>query len=177
MAKVRMGLPSFLAAMEQTSEESRLGVAVEQRTDADGIAGGNEPVLAGIIQNQRELGVHVAEHVQTVLIIERQQNLAVAVGLELVAPALQDLLLKAEAVQLTVADDAVRSAVERLHAFRRQAHDGKASEAHQAERPLHDPLIVRAAHHGAQQILFELGGTQVVPGIAHYTTHISYPSK
>ena len=65
-----------------------LGVAVEQRTDADGVAGGNEPVLAGIVHDQRKLGVHVAEHIQPVLVVQRQQDLAVAVGAELVAPAL-----------------------------------------------------------------------------------------
>ena len=152
------------------------GVAVEQRPDADGVAGGNEPVLAGIVQDQREFGIHVAEHVEAVLIIKRQQDLAVAVGLELVTPALQDLFLEPEAVQLAVADHAVGPAVERLHSLRRQAHDGQPPEAHQAERPFHDPLVVRAAHDRAQQILFELGGTQIVPGVTHHTTHISYPS-
>ena len=101
-----------------------LGVAVEQRTDADGVAGGDEPVLAGIVHDKRELGVHVAEHIQTVLIVQRQQDLTVAVGLELVTAALEDLFLKAEAVQLAVAHHAIGTAVEGLHAFRRQAHDG-----------------------------------------------------
>ncbi len=119
----------------------------------------------------------MAEHVEAVLIIKRQQDLTVAVGLELVAPALQDLFFKAEAVQLAVADHTVGSAVERLHAFGRQAHDGQPAKAHQAERPFHDPLVVRAAHHGAQQIILELGGTQIVPGVTHYTTHRSYPSQ
>ena len=59
-----------------------------------------------------------------VLIVQRQQDLAVAVGLELVAAALEDLFLKAEAVQLAVAHHTVGTAVEGLHAFRRQAHDG-----------------------------------------------------
>ena len=47
--------------------------------------------------------IHVAEHVQTILVVQRQQYLAVAVRLELVAPALQDFFFKAEAVQLAVA--------------------------------------------------------------------------
>ena len=153
-----------------------LGIAVEQRTDADGVAGCDQPVLAGIIQNKRKLGVHMAEHIQTVLVIQRQQDLAVAVGGKLVAPALQDLLLKAEAVELTVADHAVGTAVEGLHPLRGQAHDGKAAKAHQTKRPFHHTLIVRPAHHGAQQILLEFGGTQVVPRVTHNTTHISYPS-
>jgi len=84
-----------------------LGVAVEQRTDADGVAGCDEAVFAGIVQDEREFGVHVAEHIEAVLIVERQQDLAVAVGGELVAPALQDLFLEAEAVELAVADHAV----------------------------------------------------------------------
>ena len=153
-----------------------LGVAVEQRTDADGVAGCDEAVFAGIVQDEGEFGVHVAEHIEAVLVIQRQQDLAVAVGGKLVAPALQDFLLKAEAVELTVADHAVGTAVERLHAFRRQAHDGKAAKAHQTERPFHHTLVVRAAHDRAQQVFLEFGGTQIVPGIAHNTTHISYPS-
>ena len=153
-----------------------LGIAVEQRADADGVAGCDQPVLAGIIQNKCKLGVHVAEHIQTVLVIQRQQDLAVAVGGKLVAPALQDLLLKAEAVELTVADHAVGTAVEGLHPLWGQAHDGKAAKAHQTKRPFHHTLVVRPAHHGAQQILLEFGGTQVVPRVTHNTTHISYPS-
>ena len=154
-----------------------LGVAVEQRADADGVAGCDEAILAGIVEDEGKLGVQMAEHVEAVLIIKRQQDLAVAVGLELVTPALQNLFFKAEAVQLAVADHTVGSAVERLHAFGRQAHDGQPAKAHQAERPFHDPLVIRAAHHGAQQIILELGGTQIVPGVTHYTTHISYPSQ
>ena len=118
----------------------------------------------------------MAEHIQTVLIVQRQQDLAVAVRLELVAAALEDLFLKAEAVQLAVAHHTVGTAVERLHAFRRQAHDGKAAKAHQTKRPFHHTLVVRAAHDRAQQVFLEFGGTQIVPGIAHNTTHISYPS-
>ena len=118
----------------------------------------------------------MAEHIQTVLVIQRQQDLAVAVGGKLVAPALQDLLLKTEAVELTVADHAVGTAVEGLHPLRGQAHDGKAAKAHQTKRPFHHTLVVRPAHHGAQQILLEFGGTQVVPRVTHNTTHISYPS-
>ena len=149
------------------------------RRTADGYRwghGSDQTILAGIVHDQSKLGIHVAEHVQAIFIVQRQQNFAVAVGLELVAPALQDLFLKAEAVQLAVAHHAVGTAVEGLHALRRQAHDGKAAEAHQTEGTFHDPLVVRAAHDRAQQILFELGGTQIVPGIAHNTTHISYPS-
>ena len=118
----------------------------------------------------------MAEHIQTILIVQRQQNLTVAVRLELVAPAFQDFFFKAETVQLAVAHHAVGTAVERLHAFRRQAHDGKAAKAHQTERPFHHTLVVWAAHNRAQQVFLEFGGTQIVPGIAHNTTHISYPS-
>ena len=46
----------------------------------------------------------------------------------------------------------------------------------QTKRPFHHTLVVRAAHDRAQQVFLEFGGTQIVPGIAHNTTHISYPS-
>ena len=43
-------------------------------------------------------------------------------------------------------------------------------------QPFYHTLVVRAAHDRAQQVFLEFGGTQIVPGIAHNTTHISYPS-
>ena len=118
----------------------------------------------------------MAEHIEAIFIVERQQDLAVAVGGELVAPALQDLFLEAEAVELAVADHAVGPAVEGLHPLRGQAHDGQTAKAHQAEGPLHDPLVVRPAGDGAHQVFFEFVSTDIVPGIADHTAHISYPS-
>ena len=41
------------------------------------------------LQDHGELGVEVPEHVKAVLVVERQDDLAVGVGLELVALGLQ----------------------------------------------------------------------------------------
>ena len=79
-------------------------------------------------------------------------------------------------VQLAVAHHAVSAPVKGLHPLRGQSHDGKPPKAHQAVGTFHHPLVVRPAVHGAQQILLEFFGTQVVPRITHNTTHTSYPS-
>ena len=148
-----------------------LGVAIEQGPDADGVPGGDQPVLAGIVEDEGELGVHVAEHIQPVLVVQGQQDLAVAARLELVPRPLEDGLFKPEAVQLPVADHAVRPAGKGLHPLRRQPHDGKPAEAHQPEGPLDHPLVVGAAADGPQQVFLEFGGGQVVPGVTHDTAH------
>ena len=146
-----------------------LGIAVEQRPDADGVPRGDQPVLAGIVEDERELGVQVAEHIQPVLVVQGQQNFAVAARLELVPRPLEDGLFKPEAVQLPVADHAVRPAGKGLHPVRRQPHDGQPPKAHQAT--LDHPLVVGAAADGPQQVFLEFGGGQVVPGVTHDTAH------
>ena len=149
-------------------------VAVKQRPDANGVPRGDQPVLAGVVEDQGELGVQMPEHIQPVLVVEGQQNLAVAARAELVALPLEDGLFKAEAVQLPVADHAVRPAGKGLHPIRRQPHDGQPPKAHQPERPFNDPLVVRTAADGPQQVVPECGGGQIVPGITHNTAHSVY---
>ena len=128
----------------------RLTVAVEQRADADGVACGDQQLFAAVVQDHGELGVEVPEHVKAVLVVERQDDLAVGVGLERVALGFQLGLDGAEAVQLAVAGHAVRTAEEGLHALGRQAHDGQTAKAQQGELGLGHALVVRAAAGGTQ---------------------------
>ena len=120
----------------------RLAVAVEQRADADGVAGGDQKLFATVVQNHRELGVKVLEHIEAVLVVQRQDDLAVGVGVKVVALGLQLGLDGAEAIQLAVAGDTICAAEEGLHALRRQTHDGKAAKAQQTELGLDDALGV-----------------------------------
>ena len=149
----------------------RLTVAVEQRADADGVACGDQQLFAAVVQDHGELGVEVPEHVKAVLVVERQDDLAVGVGLERVALGLQLGLDGAEAVQLAVAGHAVRTAEEGLHALGRQAHDGQTAKAQQAELGLGHALVVRAAAGGTQQIFGESFLGQIMPGITHDAAH------
>ena len=113
-------------------------VTVEQGPDADGVSGGDEGISFPVVDNQSELRVQPGEHLQAVLPVERQQNLAVAAALEGVALLLELPLQGPEAVNLAVAHQAVRPQPEGLHALRRQAHDGQPVEAEPAGRGLHD---------------------------------------
>ena len=56
-----------------------LAVAVEQRADANGVAGSDEQLFAAVVQNHGKLGVQMLEHVQAVLVVQRQDDLAVGV--------------------------------------------------------------------------------------------------
>ena len=148
-----------------------LAVAVEQRTDADGVTRGDKQLFAAVVEDHCKLGVQMPEHSKAVLIVERQDNLAVGVRRKGVALGLQLGLDRAEAVQLAVAGHAVRAAGEGLHSLRRQAHDGQTAEAQQSELGLDDALVVRTAAGGAQQILGKGFLGQIMPGIAHDTAH------
>ena len=148
-----------------------LAVAVEQRTDADGVTRGDKQLFAAVVEDHCKLGVQMLEHSKTVLIVERQDDLAVGVRRKGVALGLQLGLDRAEAVQLAVAGHAVRAAGEGLHSLRRQAHDGQTAEAQQSELGLDDALVVRTAAGGAQQILGKGFLGQIMPGIAHDTAH------
>ena len=112
------------------------------------------------------------EHIEAVLVVKGQDDLAVRVRGEGVAFRLQFLFDGTEAVQLAVAGHAVRAPEKGLHALRRQAHDGQPAEAQQAELGLADPLVVRPAGGGTQQILGESFLGQIMPGIAHDAAHL-----
>ena len=148
-----------------------LAVAVEQRADADGVAGGNQQLFAAVIENHGKLGIQMAEHIQTVLVVQRQDDFAVGVGLEGVTLGLQLRLDRAEAVQLAVAGHAVRAAEEGLHALRRQTHNRQPAEAQQPELGLDHTLVIRPAAGGTQQILRECFLGQIMPGITHNAAH------
>ena len=94
-----------------------------------GSRAGDEQLLAAVVEDHGELGVQMLEHVQAVLIVEGQDDLAVGVRLEGIPFRFQLLLHGAEAVQLAVADHAVGPPEEGLHALRRQAHDGPAARS------------------------------------------------
>ena len=111
------------------------------------------------------------EHIQAVFVVERQDDLAVGVGLKGIALGFQFGFDGAEAVQLAVAGHAVRTAEEGLHALGRQAHNGETAKAQQAELSLGHTLVVRPAAGGTQQILRKRFLGQIMPGITHNAAH------
>ena len=125
-------------------------VAVVQRTDADGIARGDEVFALRVVDHERILRVEFPEQVESVFFIQRQQNFAVGFALERDAFLQKRVADGTEAIDLAVAHQGVFAVRERLHALRVQSHDGKAVEAERraadfqhlrAVRPAGDRLV------------------------------------
>ena len=163
--------PHQVFSLGSKGDAAAFAVAVEQRADADGVARGNDQLFAAVIQNHGKLGVKMAEHIQPVLVIQRQNDFAVRVGGEGVALFFQLCLDRTETVQLTVADYAILAAEKRLHSLRCKPHDGQTTKAEPAELGLFDALVVGTAACGAQQIFGEFFFGQIMPDIAHNTAH------
>ena len=130
-----------------TGEDDRavFEIPVEQRADADGVARGDEGIGRRVIDDHGELRVELGKHIRAIFLPQGQDDLAVGIGLELIALRLEHGLDRAEAVQLAVAHGHVAAEVERLHAFRMQPHDGEPVETEQAAAGRLHPRVVRAA--------------------------------
>ena len=120
-------------------------IAVVERADADGIAGGNIAFRVSIVQDQRKFRVQHPEHLHAVLLIQREQDLTVGAALKGIALLLQRLPDPFESVDLTVADHIAVTQLEGLHPLWLQAHDGEPVEAEQAAAGRLHPRVVRAA--------------------------------
>ena len=120
-------------------------VAVVERADADGVAPGDEALGLRVIDDAGELRVEQGEEVGAVFAVQRQDDLAVAVALELVALRAEHLARLAELVELPVADDVVAVELEGLHALGREAHDREPMETEQAMARVDDARAIGAA--------------------------------
>ena len=118
--------------------------SIVQRADADGIARGHEGSALRVVNDQCKFRVQRLEHLQSVLTVQGQKDLAVGLALEAVL-RLQTLAHRAEAVEFTVADHVAAVQLEGLHAARVQTHDGQAVEAQIAARHLDHAGHVRPA--------------------------------
>ena len=112
--------PAFqLDGLAGKGDAARLGAAVKQRPDADGVARGDKAAALAVVQNAGELGVQPPEHIAAVFAPQRQQHLAVGIAAEAVAFCLQFPPQRAEAVNLAVARRPAAAVFKRLHAFGR----------------------------------------------------------
>ena len=127
-----------------------LHLAIIERADADGVAGGDEAVSLRVVNDQRELRVQRAEHLQAVFMVEGQQNFAVGLADEWIL-LLQPLTQGTEAVQFPVADHIIAAEAKGLHAALVQPHDGKALKAQIAAGDLHKAAHVRPARGRARK--------------------------
>ena len=128
-----------------------LQIAVKQRTDADGIAGGDELVLFAIVEDQRKFSVQHAEHLHAVFVVEGQQDLAVGFALQSVFVH-HARANRAKAVDFAVAHHGVFAHDEGLHARLVEAHDGQAVEAEIAGLGFQNAAHVRAAGDGPVKV-------------------------
>ena len=165
--------PHQVLGLGGKGDGAAVAVAVEQGPDADGVPGGDEPLSAGVIQHHGKLRIQVAEHVQAVLFVQRQDDLAVGIRPEGVALGFQFGPHRAEPVQLAVAHHQAAVPLKGLHALGGDAHDGQTPEAQVPELGFQHPVVVRTAGGGTQQIRGKLFAGHIMPRIAHNTTHLA----
>ena len=75
-------------------------ITIEQRADTDGVTRSDQPFFAAVVQNHGELGIQMIEHIQAVLVIQRQDDLAVRIRLKGVAISFQLFFDRAEASRI-----------------------------------------------------------------------------
>ena len=116
-----------------------------ERANADRIAGSDQAVRLAVIDDHRELRIEMAEHINTVLLIHRKDDLAVRCALQLIA--LRDELRaeRTEVIELSVADNRLLSDMEWLHTLLIQAHDGQSLKSEPAVSGLFKTHHVRSA--------------------------------
>ena len=140
-------------------------ITIEQRADTDGVTRSDQPFFAAVVQNHGELGIQMIEHIQAVLVIQRQDDLAVRIRLKGVAISFQLFFDRAEAIQFAVADNTVVAAEEGLHAFRGQTHNGQTAKAQQAKLSFCHTLVIRPAGSSTHQQFGKFFFGQIMSGI------------
>ena len=156
-------------------DDSAVGVvAVEERTDADGVPGGDEGVGHGIVDDESKLRVQPGKHGKAVLMEHGQKDLAVTVAVEGIL-ARQLPANGPEAVELAVAHHIVPVQGERLHAVLGKVHDGQPVEAQVARRRLHNAAHVGPAGAGTGKVGQDLLAGAGLLGKAHDGTHKKAP--
>ena len=152
-------------------------LAVIQGPNANGVTGGDQLVLLGIIQDQRKLGVQHFKHIHAVLLIQRQQDLAVGFALEGIALGLQLGLLPAEAVKLAVAHHGVAVQGKGLHPAFRKPHNGQPMKAQKTVGHLGNAGHIRPAGDRAVKIRPHLTGGKGISAESNNCTHNFSPSQ
>ena len=130
-------------------------IAVVERADTDGVTGGDIAFRVPVVQDQRKFCVQHPEHLHTVLLIQREQDLAVGAALEGIALCPKRLPEPIKPVDLAVADYIAAAQPEGLHPLRLQAHDGQTVKAQQTLPCVHDPAVIRPSGEGPVKTLLE----------------------
>lgn len=151
--------------------------AIEEGPDANGVPGGNVFVRLPIVEDQGELRVQPGKHVQPVLPVHGQQELAVAAAAEGVAPLLQLCALPPPAVELPVAHHLVRPQGEGLHPTLVQPHNGQTAKAQPAGGGFRHPGHVRAPGIGPVQTGQDLFPPPGLLGKSHDHAHRKHLQK
>ena len=150
-------------------------LSIKQRANTDRVAGGDEAVRFGIIEDHGKLRVQLFEHLNPVPVVKRQDDLAVGIALKDIALILQLFFQRPEEVQLTVADAHISLEMKGLHPFLMQAHDGKAVETEIPFPGLLHAAHIRAAGDRALKKRHKLLRRQCTGREAHNRTHDDSP--
>ena len=151
--------------------------AIEEGPDANGVPGCDEIIPLGIVDDEGELRVQPGKHVQPVLPVHGQQELAVAAAAEGVAPLLQLCALPPPAVELPVAHHLVRPQGEGLHPTLVQPHNGQTAKAQPAGGGFRHPGHVRAPGIGPVQTGQDLFPPPGLLGKSHDHAHRKHLQK
>ena len=119
-------------------------VSVVQRTDADGIARGDEFVRFAVVDHTGEFGVQPGKQIRAVFKIHGEQDLAVAVACKSITLFDQPLPLGFETVQFPVTNGIAAVFFKRLHAGGGKPHDGQAVKGENTAARFDDAAVVRS---------------------------------
>jgi len=100
-------------------------LSVEQRLHPEAVARREEPLIAGIPDDERKLATQVMQALGTEVLVEMQCHLAVGPGAEAVAPRLEASANPLEVVELTVMHDDDRAVLVRDRLIARREVDDR----------------------------------------------------
>ncbi len=128
---------------------------IVQRSDAEGIPGGDDPAI-GSEQDARIFRIQHDKHVCAVFFKHRQQDLAVGVRREGVSLFFQLILQGAETVNLSIAHRQGAIQFKGLHSLGSEAHDGQALKSQDPGVIGDDPHVIGSAGNSGLQSLFQV---------------------
>ena len=120
-------------------------IPVIQGPDTQRIPRGNIAAGAAIEKHTGKFRIQHSKHFRSVLPVHRKQDFTVTAALKGVPFLHQRLLLRFKPIEFAVADGIASIQFKRLHARRRQAHNGKAVKTHKPPAGIHNAAVVRAA--------------------------------
>ena len=141
---------------------------IVERTDAEWIAGSYVLTGPSVIDDAGKFRIKCCEHVGSVLTIQGEKDLAIAVALKRISLLLKLFLRLLESVKLSVADNEASVKFEGLHAFGSQSHDRKSVKTELSFSCIYYPAVIGSAGDRFLKTLKELLLRNLTSAISHY---------